>query len=135
MGQHAGMTYVPGKPKSPRVAEVSPRPIVKVGVFSNRPQRYSKCIIKENDAFIMTIVAGTIEPVKKPMRIMMNNMTISIFNDDNYQELNYSYDLARTKLVVDTTKWCCFTLEDNLILNIKGFHKHTSCSFDFQGIT
>jgi len=104
---------VPGKQKSPRTAEVSPRPIVKVGVFSNRPQRYSKCIIKENDAFIMTIVAGTIEPVKKPMRIMMNNMTISIFNDDNYQELNYSYDLARTKLVIDNTKWCCFTLEDN----------------------
>jgi hypothetical protein len=93
-------------------AEVSPRPIVKAGVFSNRPQRYSKCIIKENDAFIMTKVVGASKMVRKPMRIMMNNMTISIFNDDHYQELFYSFDLQKSKLII-AKEHCCFRLQDN----------------------
>jgi len=85
--------------------------IVKVGVFSNRPQRYSKCVIKENDAFIMTKVDGTTDLIRKPIRIMMNNMTISIFNDDNYEQLFYSYILQNTKFV-NSREHCCFNLED-----------------------
>jgi len=85
--------------------------IVKAGVFSNRPQRYSKCVIKENDAFVMIKVDGTTDLVRKPIRIMMNNMTISIFNDDNYEELFYSYILQNTKFVY-SREHCCFKLED-----------------------
>ena len=90
----------------------SPKPIVKVGVFSNRPQRYSKCVIKENDAFIMTKVVGSRDPIRKPIRIMMNPMSISIFNDDTYQELFYSFDMHKTKFIVSKTH-CCFVLQDN----------------------
>ncbi len=92
---------------------VAPKPIVKAGVFSNRPQRYSKCKIRENDAFIMTKVVGAKELVKKPIRIVMNNMTISVFNDDHYQELYYSFNLQKTQFTYSHTQ-CCFMLQDNL---------------------
>jgi len=99
----------------------SPKPIVKAGVFSNRPQRYSKCIIKENDAFIMIKVKGTPNPIRKPIRIMMNLMTISIYNDDTYQEQNYSYDLQKTRFTTSHTH-CCFDLQDN-------WNKATICGY------
>ena len=43
---------------------------------------------------------------------MMNPMSISIFNDDTYQELFYSFDMHKTKLVVTKTH-CCFILQDS----------------------
>jgi len=93
------------------VRDVSSKPIVKVGVFSSRPQRYSKCIIKENDAFMMITVKSALAPVRKPIRIIMNNLTVSMYNDDTYEELNYSYDVQKVKFTA-SQNWCCFHLED-----------------------
>ncbi len=91
---------------------VAPKPIVKAGVFSNRPQRYSKCVVRENDAFIMAKVQGSKQPIRKPIRVIMNNMTVSIFNDDHVQELHYAFDLQKTKFIYSHTH-CCFILQDN----------------------
>jgi len=91
---------------------LAPKPIVQAGVFSNKPQRYSKCKVKENDAFIMTKVTGSLEPIRKPIRIVMNLQTISIFNDDTYQELYYSFELDKTRFLVKQ-EHCCFGIKDN----------------------
>jgi len=105
-----------GKTKKP---EVSPMPQVRSGTFSNRPQRYSKCLVKDNDIFYVdtpinpTEAEKNREPIRKPARIIMNNKTISIFKDDTYEDLLYTFNLDGTTFKSDDEK-CCFNLNDNL---------------------
>lgn len=106
-----------GKDKS-----LAPKPIVKAGVFSNRPQRYEKCRIKENDAFIMTTVVGSEQKVRKPMRLVMNNSTITIYNDDSYKDMHYSFDITKCKIILKPKERCCFDLSDH-------WQKETICGY------
>ncbi len=103
---------------------IAPKPIVKVGPFSNRPQRYSKCYVKENDAFINEFEKISKTWVKRPIRIVMNNHTISIFKDDTYQEMAFTFELAKTKFVL-LNKLCCFEIEDS-------YKNATICSYDSE---
>ena len=91
---------------------LSPKPIIKVGPFSNRPQRYSKCLVRENDAFIREHVEGIKEKIQKPIRLIMNNHTISIFRDETYEELGFTFDLSKTNFLI-SKRICCFNLKDN----------------------
>lgn len=92
--------------------ELAPRPIVKAGLFSNRPQRYEKCLVKENDAFLLSHVQGVVDPIRKPIRIIMNNSTITVYNDDTYSEMEHSWKLENTKFSI-AQETCCFNLEDS----------------------
>lgn len=101
---------------------VAPKPIVKVGLFSNRPQRYSRCIIKENDAFIMAKIDNAPEPIKKPVRILMNNRTVTIYNDDSYQQMYHTWNIEHTRFQYNK-EHCCFDIQDNSM-------KTTVCGYD-----
>lgn len=86
--------------------------MVKVAPFSNRPQRYSKCVLKETDAFWGSYNPETRETTKQPVRLVMNNQTLSIFADDNYENKIYTYSLDYTN-IFRTTEYCCVKLRDN----------------------
>ncbi len=88
------------------------KPTVNVGRFSGRPQRYSKCLIKENDAFLTEFDKTKKIKKKIPVRIVMNNKTISLFQDDDYSDMLYSYKLENTNYL-HSEKFCCFGLRDN----------------------
>jgi len=92
------------------------KPIIKALPFSERPQNNLKCVIKENDVFYLTWDAGVShsKPANKmPSRIVMNNRTISIFNDDSYANAVFSFDLQKTEISLYEKDTCCFTLSSS----------------------
>ena len=53
-------------------------PIVKVMSISSRPQRYDKCYLKESDALM-----ARHDGEKIPVRVIMNNKSVSIYQDES----------------------------------------------------
>jgi len=87
-------------------------PIYKALPFSNRPQQYIKCLIKENDVLYKT---KEYDPEKKtdvkvPGRIVMNTQTISVFPDDTYSHALFNFNLPDTVIALSKTDHCCFYL-------------------------
>jgi len=89
------------------------KPIMRVGRFSRRPQKFSKCLLKENDAFLTTFNKKGDIVKKRPVRILMNNQTISLFKDDDYEDLLQSFNLQKTEFMITKLTNCCFTIQDN----------------------
>jgi len=94
------------------------KPIIKSMPFSKRPQNYLKCQVKENDVFYMQpdpkdpkSKIGKGRKQKRPSRIVMNTNTISIFNDDNYKNAVFSFDLKNTLIAPLKKDKCCFELQ------------------------
>ena len=85
---------------------------IKVAPFSNRPQRYSKCLIKETDAFWTEYNDATRETKKQPVRILMNNKTLSLFTDDDYENKLYSFNNDVTSIFKDR-EYCCVKFQDS----------------------
>jgi hypothetical protein len=88
------------------------KPIIRILPFSTRPQRYSKCLIKETDAYLMKLNNKGIIAAKQPIRLLMNNYTISVYQDDNYQDNLYSFKLDNSRLLLNQKK-CCINVKDN----------------------
>lgn len=88
------------------------KPIVKVLPFSNRPQRYSKCLIKETDAYVMKTNDQGKTVAKQPIRLVMNNKTFSIFEDENYQNNMHTFQLKDMQLY-RANEWCCIEVKDS----------------------
>ena len=88
------------------------KPIIKVAPFSIRPQRYSLCQIKDNDAFMTTFNKDTREKAKIPVRIVMNNQTFTIFGDDSYSNVIYSFKLEYSH-IMSMGSFCCFSIKDS----------------------
>jgi len=86
------------------------RPFVKMAPFSNRPQRYSKCVVKESDAFLTSKNPETKELQRQPVRIVMNNQTVSVYSDDDYENKMYTYNLETTSLL--RKGYCCIKIRD-----------------------
>lgn len=84
-------------------------PIVKIGSFSQRPQRYTKCVLKENDCFTSQ---NKESEDRFPSRIVMNTKTISLFKSDNYQEVIATFELSETDFSITSGTNCCFNLLD-----------------------
>lgn len=108
--------------KISETAEKVAKPIVKIGPYSKRPNRYSKCIIKEGDAFRIEVDPKTESLGRIPSKILMNNRTFSIFEDDSYTKLVYSFQLEQTTFERDP-EFCAFTLKN-------GDSKYTLRGFD-----
>ena len=79
-------------------------PTVRVERFSQRYNRFRKCVIKESDIFRYN------NTNKLPARIIMNNSTVTIYGDDNYDNLVHSFVLKKTAFT--TQGFCCFKLSD-----------------------
>lgn len=96
-------------------------PTVRVMQLSSRPQKYTKCIIKESDllySFNATHRSGldigqenTVITI--PARVVMNNKTISIYAGEDYETLKDSYDIQVTVFVPSARNRYCFILRDN----------------------
>ncbi len=99
------------------------KPIVTVAPFSSRLQRYSKCVVKENDAFLVNIDKKTKSERKMPVRVVMNNMTLTIYKNDFYQDAEYSYQLEKTSFTILSKEFCCFELSDS-------FRKNKLCGYE-----
>lgn len=93
------------------------KPIVKIARFSQRFNRYTKCVIKETDIFKIDA-----EENKIPARLIMNTQTLSIYGDDEYLNKEYSFNLAETDFKI-LPKFCCFELTDKA-------RKSQFCGFD-----
>ena len=89
------------------------QPIVKTGRFTLRPQRYSKCQIKENDAFLATYDPFLKADNKLPIRLVMNNSTVAVYKDETYNDHYYTYDLKDTSIYSDAKNLCCLFFRDN----------------------
>jgi hypothetical protein len=78
-----GSTSQYGISKTSELNEVA-KPIIKSFPLSNRAQKFMKCVIKENDVFYLPQEGDANSfLIKKPGRIIMNNRTISLFEDEN----------------------------------------------------
>lgn len=107
-------TTVTGIIKADDSTHITLKPIYKALPYSKRPQQYVKCLIKENDVLYKT---KEYDPEKKtsikvPGRIVMNTKTISIYKDDGYNNLLFSFNLSDTVFSKSASDYCCFILSN-----------------------
>lgn len=99
------------------------KPIIKIGPFSQKHNKYSKCIIKEGEGFRLELDEDTSEYNKIPSKFLMNDRTFSIYEDDTYTKLVYSFLLEKTSLKKEK-EFCEFTLNDNSkTYTLRGFEQ------------
>ena len=104
------------------------KPIVRIMAFTDTPQRYTKCKIKESDMMIYyksddqalinnpllngKTIEGTMGDINIPSRVIMNNSTLTVFSGDQYQLLYQSFNLKKTKFLASKIKKNCFELKE-----------------------
>ena len=105
------------------------KPIIKLVKFSNFPQRYVKCKIKESDLMLYQNLTdpSTLQSAKNllsqvsleglaeitvPVRVLMNNETISVFSGDSYESLFMSFKLKNVRFLRHATREDCFVLKE-----------------------
>jgi len=101
------------------------KPIVKVMPISNKPTRYDKCNLKENDVFIVMKPEGcnletelsksnflnSEQAQKIPARIIMNNKSVSFYRDDSLQSILLTLSLDSTLFFRIPNNETCFFLQ------------------------
>lgn len=95
-------------------------PIVKMVPVSNKPQRFEKCIIKEGDGLMLkndkeTAMLQNIPRI--PVRIVMNNKTVSVYTDDSLTSLLSTFILPNTQLSRVSSDSSCFILTGGNLKN------------------
>lgn len=88
------------------------KPIVKIMPFSSRPQRYTKCIIKEADMMYTKSLAvadattthtsvnkDSKETIKVPVRVVMNNRTLTIFAGEEFDSHLETFNILSSNFV------------------------------------
>ncbi len=118
------------------------KPIVKVMAFTDSPQRYTKCKIKETDMMIHLksndlnnlknpILNGKniiykMGDIKIPSRVIMNNSTLTIYSGDHYETMYQTYNLKNSKMLLDKYKKDCLLLFEGSKKSV------TLCTFNFE---
>jgi hypothetical protein len=92
------------------------KPIIKVMPLSQRPQRYDKCYLKDSDALMLkndkeTAAVDTIPKI--PVRIVMNNKTITVYQDETLQTNYMTFVLKDTIFNNAKDDDSCFILQGN----------------------
>jgi len=88
------------------------KPIVKIMPFSSRPQRYSKCVIKESDMMYTKQMGkkdstqvnvptnkDSTDTIQVPVRVIMNNRTLTIFAGEGYDTHLDTFTLLTSNLI------------------------------------
>jgi hypothetical protein len=120
---------------SPQEKEAS-KPIIKVMPFSNRFIKYTKCIIKETDALIvsngenMGAKGNTIE-VNIPVRIIMNNSTLTVLEGTNYDNHLFTFNLKTSKFVHGINP-NCWGVEEEKPTRLEEPKRMTFCPFGLR---
>lgn len=92
-------------------------PEVKMMAVSKRPQRYDKCFIKESDVLMENkddMVKNLPGLTKIPVRLVMNDKTISAFIDDNLANRVVTFLLDETIFLRVNNDNNCFKLKTNI---------------------
>jgi hypothetical protein len=89
------------------------KPVVKMMPISSRPQRYDKCMIKDSDALMLKNDKETADmenPPRIPIRLVMNNKSISVYQDETLTTNLFTFMLSQTTFgrVKDDSR--CFIL-------------------------
>jgi hypothetical protein len=114
---------------SPNPTTTIEKPIVKVMPISKRPQRYDKCYLKDGDALMIKRDSETVNLdslPKIPIRLVMNNKSISVYQDETLQTNLMTFILSATSLSRVKGDNRCFILNG---LNTKA----QFCQLDSQG--
>ena len=87
-------------------------PLYKALPYSNRPQQYVKCFIKENDVLYKSKEYDPLKrnDVKVPGRIIMNTQTIAVYRDESFNSALFTFNLQDTVFKYSNTDHCCFFL-------------------------
>ena len=102
------------------------KPIWKTLPFSNRPQRYIKCQIRESDVLFKSSDPKYTkkDPVKIPARLVMNNHTLSLFEDEQYMNNIFTFNLHQVQIAKSKKDHCCIIVRsNNMQYEICGFNK------------
>ena len=103
------------------------KPLVKILPFSLRPQRYSKCIIKEADLMLtqnneqsdqqdnplLKANSNEVPSMQIPVRVVMNNKTFTIFGGESYDSQVKSFNLKDTDFKRSIKNRSCFILRES----------------------
>ena len=103
------------------------KPIMKSAPFSEKPQRYIKCKIKESDLFVFLNVSDKMfdsnpifkrkdmkeeKTVEFPVRAVMNNQTVSVYAGDEIESLYLTFNITSTSFH-RSSKQGCFQLYES----------------------
>jgi len=78
---------------------------------SYRPQRFETCLIKEGDLEMVRDDIGNFErPIRVPTRVVLNNMTVTVFQTVKFDSILFSTPLADTVLTKFGEDTACFRL-------------------------
>ncbi len=95
------------------------KPVVRSVSTSDRPQSYEKCILKEGDLYLQLQIQNLREQPKLPVRVVINNHTLTIFSNKYYESLYNSYDLQ--SLQAAPAGNACFKVSDYRKDKTQGF--------------
>jgi hypothetical protein len=86
-------------PNEASTVQKTMKPIVKVMPFSSKPQRYTKCVIKESDMMYTKQMEGGASPVQLPVRVIMNNRTLTIYAGEDFESHLDSFNILKSNFV------------------------------------
>ena len=99
------------------VEQKTMKPIVKIMPFSSRPQRYSKCVIKESDMMYTKQMGkkdatnvnvptnkDSVDTIQVPVRVIMNNRTLTIYAGEDFDTHLDSFNILSTNIITADPK-------------------------------
>jgi hypothetical protein len=91
------------------------KPVWKTLPFSNRPQRFIECQILEMDVLYKSWDSpyAKRKPVKIPARLVVNNHTISLFQDEDFTSSVFAFNLQQVTLSRPNDDICCAEITSN----------------------
>eukprot|EP00340_Litonotus_pictus_P006417 CAMPEP_0170521898 /NCGR_PEP_ID=MMETSP0209-20121228/7307_1 /TAXON_ID=665100 ORGANISM="Litonotus pictus, Strain P1" /NCGR_SAMPLE_ID=MMETSP0209 /ASSEMBLY_ACC=CAM_ASM_000301 /LENGTH=600 /DNA_ID=CAMNT_0010809069 /DNA_START=867 /DNA_END=2666 /DNA_ORIENTATION=+ len=105
------------------VKNINLKPVIKSLPFSQRPQQRIFCKIREGDVLFDAMeVINSKEVFKRvPARLVLNNRTISLFQDDNYIKSSFNFPLDKTIVSPSAGNHCCLLIKSqNKAFNVCG---------------
>lgn len=93
--------------------EVNLKPVIKSLYFSQRPQERILCKIREGDVLFDSkeTVDGVEVTNSLPARLVLNNRSISIFQDDNYTKSAFNFPLDIATMFQNSGNHCCLLIK------------------------
>jgi len=89
---------------------------IKIMKVSYRPQRYETCIIKEGDLDVVrTDLKQFVRPPRVPTRVILNNMTFTVFQTDAYENVLFSCPLDNIGIQAYDKDDACFVAFDQRV--------------------
>jgi len=98
-----------GKPEEEET--ITFKPIFRSMPFIDRPQQDIPCVIREADILYEKFDKKSNFTVQVPGRILINNRTISVYEDSSYDNAVFSHNLKETEMKKYKLDHCCFFIQ------------------------